>query len=97
MPGERSTFEWFPVTRFAAVILSALILLTQFFLPQVSAQNHPKAPDLLRQLTLEEKIAQLLQLPGFPVREFKQTQRCTENFGLGSEGSWVLAFWLLGS
>jgi beta-glucosidase len=40
-------------------------------LPRLAAQA-PNAPDLLRQMTLEEKIAQLSQLPGFPTKEFKE-------------------------
>jgi beta-glucosidase len=36
------------------------------------AQARDKASNLLRQMTLDEKIAQLSQLPGFPVPEFKE-------------------------
>jgi beta-glucosidase len=36
------------------------------------AQTHPNAKDLLRQMTLEEKVAQLSQLPGFDIPEFKE-------------------------
>jgi beta-glucosidase len=36
------------------------------------AQVRDKASNLLRQMTLDEKIAQLSQLPGFPVPEFKE-------------------------
>ncbi len=36
------------------------------------AQVRDKASNLLRQMTLDEKIAQLSQLPGFPVPEFKK-------------------------
>jgi beta-glucosidase len=67
MSGEHSTSEWFSVSRFAV-----FILLTQLFLPHLFAQNHPKAADLLRQMTLEEKIAQLTQLPGFPIAEYAE-------------------------
>ena len=35
-------------------------------------QVRDKASNLLRQMTLDEKIAQLSQLPGFPVPEFKE-------------------------
>ena len=41
-------------------------------IPFLSAQTHPSANDLLKQMTLEEKVAQLSQLPGFPIPEFKQ-------------------------
>jgi beta-glucosidase len=37
------------------------------------AQVRDKASNLLRQMTLDEKIAQLSQLPGFPVPEFKES------------------------
>ncbi len=55
--------------------------LSNYFLPLVifpiliqfaSAQSHPNAKELLRQMTLEEKVAQLSQLPGFPIPEFVQ-------------------------
>jgi beta-glucosidase len=48
------------------IVIAALAQLT---LSASSAQT-PKASDLLRQMTLEEKIAQLAQLPGFPIPEF---------------------------
>jgi beta-glucosidase len=41
-------------------------------IPFSSAQTHPSAQDLLKQMTLEEKVAQLSQLPGFPIPEFTQ-------------------------
>lgn len=37
-----------------------------------SASVRSRADALLRQMTLEEKVAQLSQLPGFPAREFKE-------------------------
>ncbi len=37
------------------------------------AQIHERADSLLKQMTLEEKVAQLSQLPGFPIPEFKET------------------------
>ncbi len=40
--------------------------------PLTDAQVRDKASNLLRQMTLDEKIAQLSQLPGFPVPEFKE-------------------------
>ena len=36
------------------------------------SQVRDKATNLLRQMTLDEKIAQLSQLPGFPAPEFKE-------------------------
>src|SRR3954471_17623542 len=40
--------------------------------PFTDAQVRDKADGLLRQMTLDEKIAQLSQLPGFPIPEFKE-------------------------
>ena len=37
-----------------------------------AAQVHDRAAALLRQMTLDEKIAQLSQLPGLPAPEFKE-------------------------
>jgi len=36
------------------------------------AQVHDKVSTLLRQMTLDEKIAQLSQVPGFPAPEFQE-------------------------
>ena len=47
----------------------ALFLLSS---PNLFSQAHPNAKELLRQMTVEEKIAQLSQLPGFPIPEFIQ-------------------------
>ena len=52
--------------------LALLVLLTLIVVPALSAQTHPQASEMLRQMTLEEKIAQLSQLPGFPIPEFKE-------------------------
>ena len=65
--------------------LGMLLLLTQL----LSAQKQPNADDLLRQMTLEEKIAQLSQMPGFPVPEFMQQVGATpeetvKKYGAGS-------------
>lgn len=38
----------------------------------LAAQSRPDAKALLRQMTVEEKVAQLSQLPGFPIPEFAQ-------------------------
>ncbi|MFZ0685385.1 MAG: beta-glucosidase BglX [Terriglobales bacterium] len=44
------------------------------------AQIREKADSLVRQMTLDEKAAQLSQLPGFPAPEFKETvQRAPED------------------
>ena len=53
------------------------------------AQVETKANDLLRQMTLEEKVAQLTQLPGFPIPEFKQQngvmpEEIARKYGAGS-------------
>jgi beta-glucosidase len=48
--------------------LAALVLLC----PPAAAQNAPNAEALLQQMTLAEKVAQLTQLPGFPIAEFMQ-------------------------
>jgi beta-glucosidase len=52
------------------------------------AQTHPTAKDLLRQMTLEEKIAQLSQMPGFPIPEFVQQvgrpEDVVRKYGAGS-------------
>lgn len=68
------------------VILHAGLLL--FSLASVSAQTRPNAKDLLRQMTLEEKVAQLSQLPGFPIPEFREQAGMPEDvirkYGAGS-------------
>jgi beta-glucosidase len=57
---------------FSMLRFSAYILLAPIGLPGLFAQNHPSARDLLQQMSLEEKIAQLSELPGNPIREFKE-------------------------
>ena len=56
--------------------LTVRVLAAIFFLEicaaNLLAQMQLKANDLLRQMTLEEKIGQLSQMPGFPVPEFMQ-------------------------
>jgi beta-glucosidase len=49
-----------------------LFFFLQFSTLWIFAQTHPNAQDLLRQMTIEEKVAQLSQLPGFPIPEFAQ-------------------------
>ncbi len=54
---------------------------------RLSSQT-PKADDLLRKMTLEEKVAQLSQLPGFPIPEFREQAGNPEDvlrkYGAGS-------------
>jgi beta-glucosidase len=52
--------------------LAGHMLLFQLFLFGVHAQTAPNARDLLRQMTIEEKVAQLSQLPAFPIPEFRR-------------------------
>ncbi|MBI3475498.1 MAG: beta-glucosidase BglX [Acidobacteria bacterium] len=68
------------------IIVSLLALLT---LPLSFGQKAPKAQDLLKQMTLQEKIAQLSQLPGFPMPGFEQTlnespEAIVRKYGAGS-------------
>ena len=49
-----------------------LIFFLQFSTLWIFAQTHPNAKDLLHQMTVEEKVAQLSQLPGIPIPEFEQ-------------------------
>ncbi len=59
--------------RFSLLLsLIAFWLLFLFLSANLFAQAHPNAKDLLRQMTIEEKVAQLSQLPGFPIPEFMQ-------------------------
>jgi beta-glucosidase len=64
MSGPFSSSNFFRTCLVIAVALACL--------PLAFAQSHPNAQDLLKQMTLEEKIAQLSQLPGFAVHEFKE-------------------------
>ncbi|MGH9494474.1 MAG: beta-glucosidase BglX [Candidatus Sulfotelmatobacter sp.] len=52
------------------------------------AQSHPNAKELLGKMTLEEKVAQLSQLPGFPLPEFIELNGKPEDaarkYGAGS-------------
>jgi len=70
-------------TRIAAVLFFSFSLLPNFW-----AQAHPSAQNLLQQMTLEEKIAQLSQLPGMPIPEFKEQVGSMEDvirkYGAGS-------------
>jgi beta-glucosidase len=69
--------------------LIAIVVLAQFCLPVSFAQVEAKANALLRQMTLEEKVAQLSQLPGFPIAEFKEQvsvspEEIIRKYGAGS-------------
>ncbi|HWZ83110.1 MAG TPA: beta-glucosidase BglX [Terriglobales bacterium] len=65
-----------------------LAVLTLFGLPTVSAEKQPNAQDLLKQMTLREKIAQLSQLPGIKIPGFPETNESPEDvarkYGAGS-------------
>ena len=52
--------------------IAALFFFSVSLLPSLWAQARPNAQELLGQMTLEEKIAQLSQLPGMPIPEFKE-------------------------
>ncbi len=67
------------------ILLNVVALWT---IPTLFAQTHPNAKDLLRQMTLEEKVAQLSQIPGFPIHEFVeqvgQPEDAVRKYGAGS-------------
>ncbi|HYM75175.1 MAG TPA: beta-glucosidase BglX [Candidatus Dormibacteraeota bacterium] len=73
----------FVLSRFTVFIVLALCSVCT-----LSAQSRPNAKDLLRQMTLEEKVAQLSQLPGFPIPEFIRQAGIPEDvirkYGAGS-------------
>src|SRR5437763_7538384 len=68
--------------------IAAVLFFSFFLLPNLWAQAHPSAQNLLQQMTLEEKIAQLSQLPGMPIPEFKEQVGSMEDvirkYGAGS-------------
>jgi beta-glucosidase len=71
------------------VDLMVLSFLVQFAVISSWAQTHPDAKELLRQMTVEEKIAQLSQLPGsFPIPEFREQvgnpEDVVRKYGAGS-------------
>jgi beta-glucosidase len=72
-----------PPRFFAAFQLALLLFLTQL----LSAESQPNANDLLRQMTLNEKIAQLSQMPGFSVPEFMQQVGATPEEMVGKYGA----------
>ncbi len=62
---------------------------TLLFLGVLSAQTQPTAQGLLSQMTLQEKIAQLSQLPGMPIPEFDDqigvsAENILRKYGAGS-------------
>jgi beta-glucosidase len=74
-------------------IAAVFLLLTVNALAQPTtlsdSEVQAKADDLLRQMTLEEKAAQLSQLPGFPAPEWKETidrpiEDVIKQYGAGS-------------
>ena len=68
--------------------IAAVLFFLSSLLPNLWAQAHPSAQNLLQQMTLEEKIAQLSQLPGMPIPEFKEQVGSMEDvirkYGAGS-------------
>ena len=69
--------------------LLALIFLVNLSISTLAAQVESKADDLLRQMTIEEKVAQLTQLPGLPSVEFMQQNKVlpeeiARKYGAGS-------------
>ncbi len=68
--------------------ISAAFVLVLLAFPLAFAQARPNAKDFLRQMTLEEKVAQLSQLPGFPLPEFVQQvgnpEDAVRKYGAGS-------------
>jgi len=81
-----------PLSKSGSFLLSGFIILVvvaPLCLRTLFAQTAPNAADLLRQMTLEEKVAQLSQLPGFPVPEFMQQvgappEEIARRYGAGS-------------
>lgn len=65
-----------------------VIVLVQVSVRRSFAQGRPDAKKLLEQMTLEEKIAQLSQLPGFPLPEFiaqaERPEDIIRKYGAGS-------------
>ncbi len=85
----------------AAIVLLIAIVATPLLRAQTQESTKPnpsipeakvkaRATDLLKQMTLDEKIAQLVQLPGFPIGEFaanadgQTVEQIIEKRGAGS-------------
>lgn len=78
-----------PVSKSSLSIrLLALAFLTLFAAQPLLAQSRPDAKALLGEMTLEEKVAQLSQMPGFPLPEFVNQVGAVEDvirkYGAGS-------------
>ena len=77
-----------PRLGFSPIRIVVLIVLLLPALPLSFAQSQPSAKALLKQMTLEEKIAQLSQLPGFPIHEFVEQmgnpEEALRKYGAGS-------------
>ena len=56
-----------------------LVVLMLLLFAKGSAQTQPNAHELLEKMSLEEKIAQLSQLPGFPIPEFREQAGAPED------------------
>src|ERR1700751_5365846 len=76
--------------KFSALLMPVVVvvLLLHAGVTTLRAQSIPDAKELLRQMTLEEKIAQLSQIPGLPVPEFDQqvgdAKEFVRKYGAGS-------------
>ncbi len=71
------------------VLISSLSFAQSNPNPPTDAQIRDRAAKLLHQMTVEEKAAQLSQLPGFPAPEFKESSNLTmeeilKKYGAGS-------------
>lgn len=76
------------------LLMLAVLLWTPVFAqtassPATEAQVRDRASQLLKQMTLDEKVAQLSQLPGFPAPEFMETvkrspEEVLRQYGAGS-------------
>ncbi len=76
------------IQRFSFLRLILLNILSLCVLPTLFAQSHPNAKELLGKMTLEEKVAQLSQMPGFPIAEFREQngdpKDAVRKYGAGS-------------
>ena len=86
-PRQPSRTRSFPIAQSIVAVFFTWLCFAGLCVSAVSAQT-PKAKDLLRQMTLQEKIAQLSQIPGFPIAEFKEAGLNAEDivrkYGAGS-------------
>jgi beta-glucosidase len=74
--------------RFSFLRLILLNILLLCMIPTLFAQTRPNAKELLGKMTLEEKVAQLSQMPGFPISEFREQngepKDAVRKYGAGS-------------